>query len=46
LDEETLLDLDRDGNIAGITVEHASKLTFRSFPTSRLPPDFFPLSGD
>lgn len=25
LDENTLLDLDRDGNIAGITVEHASK---------------------
>ncbi len=25
LDENTVLDLDRDGNIAGITVEHASK---------------------
>ena len=25
LDENTLLDLDRDGNICGITVEHASK---------------------
>ncbi len=25
LDENTLLDLDRQGNIAGITVEHASK---------------------
>jgi uncharacterized protein YuzE len=25
LDEDTLLDLDKDGNIAGITVEHASK---------------------
>lgn len=25
LDENTFLDLDRDGNIAGITVEHASK---------------------
>lgn len=24
LDENTLLDLDRDGNICGITVEHAS----------------------
>ena len=24
LDENTLLDLDRDGNIAGITIEHAS----------------------
>ena len=25
LDQNTLLDLDREGNIAGITVEHASK---------------------
>ncbi len=25
LDENTILDIDRDGNIAGITVEHASK---------------------
>ncbi len=25
LDENTLLDLDREGNIAGITVEHASR---------------------
>jgi uncharacterized protein YuzE len=25
LDEDTLLDLDRDGNICGITIEHASK---------------------
>jgi uncharacterized protein YuzE len=25
LDENTLLDVDRDGNICGITVEHASK---------------------
>jgi len=25
LDEDTLLDLDRDGNIAAITIEHASK---------------------
>ena len=25
LDENTLLDIDRQGNIAGITVEHASK---------------------
>ena len=25
LDENTLLDLDRTGNIVGITVEHASK---------------------
>jgi len=25
LDENTLLDLDRDGNIAGITIEHASQ---------------------
>lgn len=25
LDEDTLLDLDREGNIAGITIEHASK---------------------
>ena len=25
LDEDTLLDLDKDGNIAGITVEHAKK---------------------
>lgn len=25
LDEDTLLDFDRDGNIAGLTVEHASK---------------------
>lgn len=25
LDENTLLDLDSEGNIAGITVEHASK---------------------
>ena len=24
LDENTLLDLDRDGNIAGITIDHAS----------------------
>jgi uncharacterized protein YuzE len=24
LDEDTLLDLDRDGNIAAITIEHAS----------------------
>lgn len=27
LDENTLLDLDSEGNIAGITVEHASKRT-------------------
>lgn len=27
LDEDTLLDLDRAGNIAGITVEHASQRT-------------------
>ena len=27
LDEDTLLDLDRAGNIASITVEHASKRT-------------------
>ena len=25
LDEATLLDIDRDGNICGITVEHASE---------------------
>jgi uncharacterized protein YuzE len=25
LDENTLLDIDRDGNICGITVEHASE---------------------
>ena len=25
LDEDTLLDVDRDGNICGITVEHAKK---------------------
>lgn len=25
LDENTLLDLDRDGNICGITIEHASE---------------------
>lgn len=25
LDEATLLDIDRDGNICGITIEHASK---------------------
>ena len=25
LDENTILDLDQDGNICGITVEHASK---------------------
>ena len=25
LDENTMLDIDRQGNIAGITVEHASK---------------------
>ena len=27
LDENTLLDLDREGNICGITVEHASERT-------------------
>jgi uncharacterized protein YuzE len=27
LDENTLLDLDRDGNIRAITIEHASKRT-------------------
>jgi uncharacterized protein YuzE len=27
LDENTLLDLDRDGNIRGITVEHARERT-------------------
>jgi uncharacterized protein YuzE len=27
LDEDTLLDLDADGNICGITIEHASKRT-------------------
>jgi uncharacterized protein YuzE len=27
LDENTLLDIDRDGNICGITVEHASQCT-------------------
>jgi uncharacterized protein YuzE len=27
LDENTMLDLDRDGNICGITVEHASDRT-------------------
>jgi uncharacterized protein YuzE len=26
LDENTILDLDKDGNICAITVEHASKL--------------------
>lgn len=25
LDEDTLLDIDHDGNICGITIEHASK---------------------
>ena len=25
LDESTLLDLDRDGNICGLTIEHASE---------------------
>jgi uncharacterized protein YuzE len=25
LDKDTLLDLDRDGNVCGITIEHASK---------------------
>jgi uncharacterized protein YuzE len=25
LDEDTLLDLDRNGNICGITIEHASR---------------------
>lgn len=25
LDEDTLLDLDREGNICGITIEHASE---------------------
>jgi uncharacterized protein YuzE len=25
LDEDTLLDVDRDGNICGITIEHASQ---------------------
>ena len=27
LDENTLLDLDRNGNICGITIEHASERT-------------------
>jgi uncharacterized protein YuzE len=27
LDEDTLLDIDKDGNICGITVEHARKRT-------------------
>jgi uncharacterized protein YuzE len=27
LDEDTVLDLDRDGNLCAITVEHASKRT-------------------
>ncbi|MDO8595872.1 MAG: DUF2283 domain-containing protein [Sulfuricaulis sp.] len=27
LDEDTLLDLDHNGNICGITIEHASKRT-------------------
>jgi uncharacterized protein YuzE len=27
LDENTILDLDRSGNICGITIEHASKRT-------------------
>ena len=27
LDENTLLDLDQEGNIAGITIEHASQRT-------------------
>lgn len=27
LDENTILDLDRDGNICGITIEHASDRT-------------------
>jgi len=27
LDENTLLDIDREGNICGITVEHASQRT-------------------
>jgi uncharacterized protein YuzE len=31
LDENTLLDLDREGNLAGITVEQASKRA--DFPT-------------
>lgn len=27
LDEDTLLDVDRDGNICGITIEHARRRT-------------------
>jgi len=27
LDENTILDVDRDGNICGITIEHASERT-------------------
>ena len=27
LDEDTLLDIDRDGNICGITIEHAKNRT-------------------
>ncbi len=27
LDEDTILDLDRDGNMCAITIEHASKRT-------------------
>lgn len=27
LDEDTLLDIDRDGNICGITIEHARRRT-------------------
>ena len=27
LDEDTLLDIDRDGNICGITIEHARQRT-------------------
>ena len=40
LDENTLLDLDGEGNLCGITIEHAKeRATFRTFPTSRSRPN-------
>ena len=39
LDENTILDVNRDDNTCGITIDHASEPTFPRFLTNRSQPD-------
>lgn len=39
LDENTVLDVDQDGRICGLTIEHASALIFLPPPLSMFLPD-------